>query len=87
MVSFDYTIKDAMGLHARPVGLMVKAVNQYKQTAITVECNGRSADAKRMFAVMGLGVQTGETITIKVVGDNEQEVADAIKGIFLSENL
>ena len=37
MVSFDYLINDAMGLHARPVGLVVKAVKPYKESEITIE--------------------------------------------------
>ena len=36
MVSFDYLINDAMGLHARPVGLVVKAVKPYKESEITI---------------------------------------------------
>lgn len=87
MVSFDYTIKDSMGLHARPVGIMVKAAAPYKQTKVTVTHNGASADGKRMFAILGLQVNQGETITVSVEGENEQELADAIRGIFQAENL
>ena len=46
MVSFDYLINDAMGLHARPVGLVVKAVKPYKESEITIEHDGQTADAK-----------------------------------------
>ena len=60
MVSFDYLINDAMGLHARPVGLVVKAVKPYKESEITIEHDGQTADAKRMFAVMALQVKQGE---------------------------
>ena len=87
MVSFDYTIKDSMGLHARPVGIMVKAAAPYKTTNVTVSHNGKSADGKRMFAILGLQVNQGETITVSVEGENEQALADTIRGIFLSENL
>ena len=41
MVSFDYLIHDAMGLHARPVGLVVKAVKPYQDSQITITHNGR----------------------------------------------
>ena len=68
MVSFDYLIHDAMGLHARPVGLVVKAVKPYQDSQITITHNGRQADAKRMFAVMGLQVKQGETITVTAEG-------------------
>ena len=56
MVKFDYLINDSMGLHARPVGLVVKAVAPYKDSKITVFYKDKQADAKRMFAVMALQV-------------------------------
>ena len=87
MVSFDYLIHDAMGLHARPVGLVVKAVKPYQASQITITHNGRQADAKRMFAVMGLQVKQGETITVSVQGGDEQKIADQIRGIFEAEQL
>lgn len=40
-----------------------------------------------MFAVMGLQVKQGETITVTVKGGDEQAVADAILGIFEAEKL
>ena len=87
MVSFDYTIKDPMGFHARPVGIMVKAAAPYKATKVTVSHNDKQADGKRMFAILGLQINQGERITITVDGENEQELADAIRDIFVSENL
>ena len=30
MKTFDYTIKDAVGIHARPAGLLVKAAKAYE---------------------------------------------------------
>ena len=87
MVSFDYLIHDAMGLHARPVGLVVKAVKPYQDSQITITHNGRQADAKRMFAVMGLQVKQGETITVSVQGGDEQKIADQSRGIFEAEQL
>ena len=87
MVSFDYTIHDAMGLHARPVGLVVKAVKPYQDAQITITQAGKQADAKRMFAVMGLQVKQGETITVTVQGGQEQQIADQIRAIFEAEQL
>ncbi|MGE4277344.1 MAG: HPr family phosphocarrier protein [Lawsonibacter sp.] len=87
MVTFEYTIQDEMGLHARPVGIMVKTVTPYKGTKVTVGHNGSSADGKRMFAILGLQVKQGETITVTVEGENEAELAETIHGIFAAENL
>lgn len=87
MVTFDYTIKDPMGLHARPVGIMVKAATPFKTTKVTVAHNGASVDGKRMFALLGLQVRQGDTITITAEGENEQEVVAAIQSVFAAENL
>lgn len=68
-------------------GLVVKAVKPYKESEITIEHDGQTADAKRMFAVMALQVKQGEKITVTVKGGAEQEIADAILDIFKTEKL
>lgn len=87
MVSFEYRIHDKMGLHARPVGLVVKAIKPYTNAIVTIRCGAKEADAKRMFAIMALQVKQGDTVTVTVNGGNEQEIADAILGIFQAEKL
>ncbi len=87
MVAFDYVISDPMGLHARPVGLMVKAIAPYKAASISLQFGEKTADAKRMFAVMNLQVKQGDTVTVRVEGENEREIADTIRGIFEAEKL
>ncbi len=87
MVTFDYRINDEMGLHARPVGLVVKAVSPYKNTMVRIRFGEKTADAKRMFAVLGLQVKKGDEIAIEVEGENEKEIVENIRGIFATENL
>lgn len=85
MKEFTYTITDPQGMHARPAGVLVKEAGKY-QSKITIEKDGKSGDAKRIFAVMGLGVKCGQAITVKVEGDDEAEAAAAIEE-FLKANL
>ena len=85
MKQFQYTIKDALGVHARPAGLLVKLAKQYTST-ITLEKNGKTCDMRKLMALMGMGVKQGETVTIKVEGDDEEAAAEAIQK-FLSENV
>lgn len=87
MVSFDYEVHDAMGLHARPVGRLVKAVSPYKAAKITIKFGEKVADAKRMFAIMALQVKQGQTITVTVEGEQEEAIAAEIQEIFKAENL
>ena len=85
MKQFQYTIKDELGVHARPAGLLVKLAKQYTST-ITIEKNGKTCDMRKLMALMGMGVKQGETVTIKVEGDDEEAAAEAIQK-FLSENV
>ena len=85
MKSFNYTIKDAQGIHARPAGVLVKEAGRFKSD-ITIEKDGKKADAKRIFAVMGLGVKSGETITVNIEGEDEDKAASSLQG-FVQNNL
>ena len=85
MKEFQYTIKDACGIHARPAGLLVKTVKGFASTA-TLEKAGKSCDMRKLMALMGMGVKQGEPVTIKVEGDDEEAAAEAIQK-FLSENV
>lgn len=85
MTEFNYVIKDAQGIHARPAGMLVKTAGKLS-SKITIQCNGKEADAKRLLAVMGMGVKCGNEITVKVEGENAEADAAQIKG-FLEENL
>ena len=70
MKEFQYTVKDACGIHARPAGLLVKVVKGHASTA-TLEKDGKSCDMRKLMALMGMGVKQGDTVTIKVEGDDE----------------
>ena len=85
MKEFQYTVKDACGIHARPAGLLVKVVKGFSSTA-TLEKNGKTCDLRKLMALMGMGVKQGETVTIKVEGEDEDAAAEAIQK-FLSENV
>ena len=79
MQEFKYVIKDEQGIHARPAGLFAKE-------AVIIEKDGKEADAKRIFAVMGLAVNCGQEITLKTDGENEEEAMNKLSA-FLEENL
>ncbi len=85
MKTFTYTIKDELGIHARPAGLLVKAAGAF-QSDITIATEAKKANAKRMMAVMGLGVKCGTEVTVTAEGADEDA---AIAGMekFLTENL
>ncbi len=81
MKQFTYTITDPVGIHARPAGLLVKEVKKYDST-ITIEKAGKSVNAVKLMALMGLGIKCGETITVTVEGGNEEENAASLEAFF-----
>lgn len=84
MNSFEYTIRDENGLHARPAGLLVRRA-QAMSSEITIECRGKSAGLKKLLAVMGLGVRCGDTVKISAEGQNAEKDLSELKK-FLEEN-
>lgn len=81
MKSFNYTITDPVGIHARPAGLLVKEAKLYDST-ITITKDGKSADAKKLMALMSLGVKQGDTVEVSVEGGDEGTVAAKMEGFF-----
>ena len=75
MKSFSYTVKDELGIHARPAGMLVKEVKNF-QSKVTLEKDGKSVDASRLMAVMGMGVKKDQTVTVTVEGDDEDAACE-----------
>ena len=85
MAELSYTIKDKDGIHARPAGMLVKAMAAF-ESDITVACGSKSASCKKLFALMGLAVKCGETIKITATGPDEAKAIATAKE-FLEKNL
>ena len=81
MKTFEYTIQDAMGIHARPAGLLTKEARKYKST-ITLTKDGKEVNILKLMALMGLGVKCGETVTLSIEGEDEDVCAPAIEEFF-----
>ena len=87
MKKFEYTITDPVGIHARPAGLLAKAAKALDSTVTVAKADGsKSAAATKLMALMGMGIKTGETITVTVEGGNEEANAAAMEQFF-KENL
>ncbi len=81
MKTFDYVIKDEVGIHARPAGILVKEAKKYAST-ISVVKDGKAAAATKLMALMGLGVKCGDTVQIQVEGADEDAAFEGIKAFF-----
>ena len=67
MKSFEYTITDPVGIHARPAGILVKEIKKY---------------ALKLMALMGMGIKQGDTVKVTIDGADEDTAAAAIEEFF-----
>jgi len=82
---FVYTIKDPVGMHARPAALLVKTATGYKAKG-KLSCNNREVELTRLIALMTLGVKQGMEVTVTFEGEDEKEAIEALAKV-LSSNL
>ena len=77
MTKFTYTVTDPEGIHARPAGALVKLAKEFT-CKVTIDRAGKTADAKRVFAIMGLGVKCGDELTFTCEGEDEAAAAEKL---------
>lgn len=85
MKEFKYVITDPEGIHARPAGLLVKAVKEFA-CDIKIAKGEKAMNCKAIFGVMGLGVKNGDEVTLTFDGTDEDVACEAISK-FMQENL
>lgn len=84
MKKIKYQIISELGIHARPAGLLVKLVEEYK-CKIIIGKGEKEVDAKRIIGIMSLGVRQGDIINVTFDGEDEIIAATTVEK-FLKEN-
>ncbi len=85
MREFKYSITDPAGIHARPAALLIKLTCGFS-SVLSIEKDGKKADAKRIFGIMGLGVKQGQEVRVTAEGPDEEQAIREIEKFF-KENL
>ena len=81
MKTFEYTIKDELGIHARPAGLLVKEAKKY-ESECTITKDGKTKKLTQLMMLMSLGVKQGETVTVTAEGADEDTAIEGLKAYF-----
>ena len=81
MKTFSYEIKDAIGIHARPAGLLAKEAKKY-ESKIVLKKEGKSAEATKLMAIMGMGVKCSNVVDVEIEGADEEKAYEDIKAFF-----
>jgi phosphocarrier protein HPr len=67
-------------LHARPAGALAVAAGKFA-SAVSVTAGARTVDAKSVLGVMGLGVTSGQQVTVSADGPDAAEAVTALIAI------
>ena len=81
MKSFEYTVKDELGIHARPAGLLVKEAKKF-ESECTITKDGKTKKLTQLMMLMSLGVKQGETVTVTAEGADEDTAIEGLKAFF-----
>ena len=81
MKTFNYTITDELGIHARPAGMLAKTAKAL-DSEITITKGEKSVGASKLMMLMGLGVKQGDTITVTIDGGDEENSYNTMKEFF-----
>ena len=77
MVSRNITIKNSVGLHARPATFFIQKANSYK-SSLWIEKDDCRVNAKSLLGVLSLGIVKGMTVTLIADGPDEEEAAKGL---------
>lgn len=85
MISKDYIITSAEGIHARPATALVKLTKDYK-SVISIKKGERVVKLNSLLNILSLAAKGGETISIIAEGEDETDAMAAID-LFFNEHL
>ena len=86
MKQFEHVVRDPLGIHARPAGLLARIAKDFPDVEISVAKSGNAVRAGQLMKLMGLGVKQGDRVTVTAQGPSEAAAIDAMRAFF-AENL
>lgn len=86
MKTFNYIIKDEIGIHARPAGMLAKVAKGFK-SEIIIEKNGKTVNATKLMMLMGLGETNAQIFEIHMMMLEDEDYNHSIRNIIESQSV
>jgi phosphocarrier protein HPr len=77
MISRSFTIRNKLGLHARPSAQLTQTASRF-QSEVFISKESRRVNAKSIMGVMMLAAGTGSVVTIEAEGNDEAQAVQAV---------
>lgn len=79
MKSFDYVVNDFSGIDMKTGQQLLKTIQSFDGTSVKITKGNKTVNAKKVLALLGLGVREGDELRIDVEGDQEDEVVELLE--------
>jgi phosphocarrier protein len=83
-MEFNLQIQNQAGLHARPAAMFAQKASSFKSN-IMIFKEGKSANAKSIISIMGLGVKKGDNLLVKIDGPDAAGAGEALKKLVMDK--
>lgn len=83
-ISTQVVVQNQLGLHARPVTLIVRLAKTFA-SHISIERAGTVSDAKSVMAILLLAAEMGTELTITAEGHDAEEAIAALEQLFANK--
>ena len=80
MPSRRVTIRNRLGLHARPAALLVKEAARFR-SSVFVSKNGLEVNGKSIMGVMMLAAEVGSELELRAEGEDAEAALDALAAL------
>ena len=81
LVEKDCTVRNKMGLHARPAAKLVQAANKFR-CEVTLTKDGQDVNGKSIMGVLMLAAAQGTSVHVRAEGENAELAVAAIAALF-----
>jgi phosphocarrier protein len=81
MIEKKFTVKNRLGLHARPAAMFVAEAAKYKSAIIVIK-EGLEVNGKSVMGLMLLAAEGGSQLTVRAEGPDEMKALDGLAKIF-----
>ena len=76
-----FTVKNKLGLHARPAAIFVELANKF-ESDIFVRKGSRRVNGKSIMGLMMLAAGCGSKIVLEIAGDDAKEALTQFERVF-----
>ncbi|MGD2135071.1 MAG: HPr family phosphocarrier protein [Gemmatimonadales bacterium] len=84
IVERSTTIKNRLGLHARPAAEFVKVAGKF-ESEISVGKDGAWVNGKSIMGVMTLAAECGSTVTVRAEGGDAEDAVETLATLLQKE--